>query len=304
MISRSEKSEQLIAEWKEEEKQKKRKKILKFFLIFWLSFLLLGLLLLGYMRFIGTKGLVVREYTIKSDKLPNSFHGFKILHFSDLHYLSTIHKSDLAKIITTVNRLKPDIIVFTGDLTDTSVNITSQDRNDMIELLKKMKATTGKYAIKGNHDYDNDIFEQVCKQSDFKILNNTYDLIYYYDHTPLLITGIGSSIKGDSDIGSSFSYSEQDSLYTISLLHEPDILDEILLTHKVDLALAGHSHNGQIRLPGKGALFTIKNARKYPNSYYKVENTHLYVSGGLGTSQYPLRFWNRPSINFYRLKVR
>lgn len=301
MVSRSEKSEKILQEMQEEEKKEKRKKRFKCLIIILISFILLVLFVLGYMRFIGTKGLEVREYKVESKKIPDSFHGFKVLHFSDLHYLSTFNKSDLKKMVSTANKLKPDVIVFTGDLTDDSVKITNTDINDMIFLFNKMEATTGKYAIKGNHDYGNNIFEQVFNQTDFKILNNTYDLIYYHDSTPILITGIGSSIKGDTDIGTSFSYSEEDSLYTISLLHEPDILDEILLTNKVDLALAGHSHNGQVRLPGIGALFTIKNARKYPNSYYKVKDTDLYVSGGLGTSQYPLRLWNRPSINFYRV---
>ena len=90
-------------------------------------------------------------------------------------------------------------------------------------------------------------------------------------------------------------------MFTITLLHEPDSIDNILNTEHVDLALAGHSHNGQIRLPFIGALKTVNGAKKYKNEYYHIGNTDLYISGGIGTSDMKLRFFDRPSISIYRL---
>jgi len=301
MVSREEKNKKIAEKIKEEEKLEKKKKRRKKILIF--IFILLSIIsfTLLYMRFIGTKGLIVREYKIVNEKLPEEFHGFKIAHFSDLHYLSSFDKNDLKKLITKINELKPDIVVFTGDLTDSDTEITNNDLDDIKNLLNKIKVTTGLYAIKGNHDYGNNNFEIVFNQTNFKILNNTYDLIYYHGSIPILITGIGSTIQNDYDIGSAYSYNEMDSLFTISLLHEADVLDDIISSNKVDLALAGHSHNGQIRLPFIGALKTIEGSKKYYNEYYKVNNTDLYVSGGLGSSLFKLRFFNHPSINFYRL---
>ena len=92
-----------------------------------------------------------------------------------------------------------------------------------------------------------------------------------------------------------------DNLYTISLLHEPDIIDNILYKYSVNLALAGHSHNGQIRLPGIGSILKVEEGRKYSNEEYSLGNTKLYVSGGLGTSMYEFRWFDRPSINLFRL---
>ena len=301
MLSREEKSNKLQKEMEQEEKKTKRKKrIIKLTIIIFI-FLLLISLLYSYMRFIGTKGLVVREYKVASSKLPESFHGFKIVHFSDLHYLSTINKNDLKNLVTNINKLKPDIVVFTGDLTDRFIKINSNDLNDIIELLNKINVTTGLYAVKGNHDYDTNNFDSVFSQTDFKILNNSYDLIYYHGNTPILITGVGSKIKGDMDISTAYSYNEMDNIFTISLLHEPDYIDDIITTNNVDLALSGHSHNGQVAIPFIGAIKTVKGGRKYPNRHYKIYDTDLYVSGGLGTSKLKIRFFNRPSINFYRL---
>lgn len=301
MITRSEKNEKIRQELIDEEKKKKRKKIIIRILIILITIIAIIGLILGYMRFIGTKGLEVREYKVVNNKLPDSFHGFKVVQFSDLHYLSTVNKSDLKNIINKINKLKPDIVVFTGDLIDKDANVTDNDISDVVELFNKIKVTTGMYAVKGNHDYSNNYFDIIFNQTNFKVLNNTYDLIYYHSTSPILITGVGSAIKGDMDLGSSFSYNEADNIYTIFLLHEPDNIDKAISTNSVDLALAGHSHNGQIRLPKIGSLVKNKGARKYDQDYYRIGKTDLYISGGIGTSSFKLRFFTRPSINIYRL---
>lgn len=301
MVTREEKNKKLQQEIKKEDNKRKRNKIFMRFLLLLLILILIIIGLYSYMHFIGTKGLVVREYKVVNSKLPDNLHGFKIVHFSDLHYLSTVNKNDLKNMVTTINKLKPDVVVFTGDLTDSEIEVSNNDLNDMIELFNKIKVTTGLYAIKGNHDYSNNNFDLVFSQTDFKVLDNSYDLIYYHDTIPILITGIGSDLQGDMDIGKAYSYNETDNIFTIFLLHEPDYIDDILLTNQVDLALSGHSHNGQVRLPFIGALQSVEGAKKYKDSYYKINNTDLYISGGMGTSIFKIRFFNRPSINFYRL---
>ena len=95
MMSRSEKAEMLEQELKEEDKKEKNKKRKKGLIKTICILLVIMLCLLAYMHFIGTKGLQVREYKVESNMLPDSFHGFKIVHFSDLHYLSTVDKNDL-----------------------------------------------------------------------------------------------------------------------------------------------------------------------------------------------------------------
>ena len=299
MMSRSErlekKEKQAYIEKKKEKKNKIKKGILKTILYIFIIFLLLIL----YMHFIGTKGLEVREYKVENKNLPESFHGFKVVQFSDLHYLTTIGSKEMKKIVNKINELKADIVVFTGDLIDNTKNPTNEELDELINLLNEIEATTGLYTIKGNHDYSNDYFEKVFNQTNFKILDNSYDYIYYKDVIPIVITGVGSSLMNDDNIELAFNY--EDDLYTISLIHEPDIIDNILRNYNVDLALAGHSHNGQIRLPIVGSLKTVDGGKKYPEKEYTINNTKLFISGGLGTSMYEFRFFNRPSISLYRL---
>lgn len=301
MMSRSSKGEKLEQELKQEENKEKRKHklkvIFKIVLIIFIIFLILAL----YMHFIGTKGLKVREYKIESENLPESFHGFKIVQFSDLHYLTTIKEKEIDNLINKINELKPDIVVFTGDLIDQTKTPTEDDLNKLVTYLNKINVTTGMYAIKGNHDYTNDYFEKVFNQTKFKILDNNYELIYYKGTTPILLTGTGSILNNDCNIDKAYNYGEMNDLYTVSLIHEPDIIDSIINKYHVDLALAGHSHNGQIRLPGIGAIMKVEEGKRYPNEKYIINGTKLYVSGGLGTSMYEFRFFTRPSINLYRL---
>ncbi len=69
----------------------------------------------------------------------------------------------------------------------------------------------------------------------------------------------------------------------------------------INLVLAGHSHNGQINIPYIKKLFLPEGSKKYYNNYYKVNNTNLYISSGLGESKINFRLFNKPSINFYRI---
>lgn len=301
MMSRREKNQELEETMEKEERQEKLHRRIGIFLKIFFTIVTIFILLLLYMHFVGTKGLIVREYKVESKQLPESFHGFKIVQFSDLHYLTTIKEKEVEKIVNKINQLKPDIVVFTGDLVDSQKTPTAKELTSLTENLNKIEATTGLYAIKGNHDYDTDYFNRVFQETKFKILNNSYELIYYKGNIPILLTGVGSILENDCDIDLAFSYSEMDNLYTISLLHEPDIIDNILYKYSVNLALAGHSHNGQIRLPGIGSIMKVEEGRKYPNEEYSLGNTKLYVSGGLGTSMYEFRWFDRPSINLFRL---
>ena len=105
------------------------------------------------------------------------------------------------------------------------------------------------------------------------------------------------------DIDKTMEYFDEndDIEYKIILVHEPDITFDIVNDYSVNLILAGHSHNGQVRLPIIGAIYTPPYAKKYYDEYYDVNGTNLYISYGIGVSTINYRLWNRPSINFYRI---
>ena len=265
------------------------------------NFLILIVIIVGsliaWARWIGTSGLVIKEYSIINEKIPINFHGIKIIHFSDLHYGRTINYSYVKNLVKTINDYKPEIIIFTGDLIDKDILLKNDEVIKIGNLLAELNPVIKKYAIKGNHDYEKDYFNKIIEIADFEVLHNDTDFIYYKDVTPLRIIGLPSIIK------EKYTYEEvetEEVYYTILLAHEPDIIDK--MSHiDIDLMLAGHSHGGQVRIPFKGAIVLPKGAKNYYDEYYKLDNTQLYISSGLGTSELEFRFLNKPSINLYRL---
>lgn len=262
-------------------------------------------LIIIYARYIGTMGLTTKEYTIIDKNIPEGFDGLKIVHFSDIHYNRAITLKKIESIVKEINLIKPDIVVFTGDLLDKDAILTNTDYDELGKILKKINAPSGKYAILGNHDYEKEEENaiKILKNSNFTYLENTYDIIYDKYGNKVFIGGIGSVIQNKDDIDKTLnSLSNKDNIsYKIILIHEPDIADEITTGYKINLILAGHSHGGQIRLPLIGALYAPPYAKKYQNEYYKINDCNLYISTGIGVSTINYRLWDKPSINFYRI---
>ena len=258
-----------------------------------------------YARYIGTMGFITKEYTLYDEKVPQGFDGMKIVHFSDLHYNRAISISKIKKIIKEINLINPDIVVFTGDLIDKDVNLTSDDYEELTKLLKDINAKYGKYSVMGNHDIkkNKDKVIEVFNDSDFKYLENSYDIIYSNNADKIFIGGIGDVIYKEDDVDKTMEYfdDKDDIDYRIILVHEPDISDKIVDDYSVNLILAGHSHNGQIRLPIIGAISTPVKSKKYYDEHYVIDGTDLYISSGIGVSTTNFRLFNHPSINFYRI---
>ena len=288
-MARSDKYKVEEEKQKEEKKKRFKKNIIKSIIIIFL----LIFATIYYMRFYEIKRLEVNEIKIEDNLIPENFNGFKIVHISDIHYKMTTDKKDLEKIVNKINKLKPDVLVFTGDLLDETIDYEDKDYQELKEILSKIDVTMTKYYIKGNHDYNFDNIEDIFYNSGFVNLNNSEDTIYINDKEFIKLKGYGSSINDD------FNYQETpNNTYTISLIHEPD---NASLIKDSNLILAGHSHNLQINIPYIKTLFKVNGCMKYYDNYYDLGNTKLYINNGIGTSIYKLRLFNPPTINFYRL---
>ena len=260
-----------------------------------------------YSRYIATSGLITNEIVINDNNIPTSFDGLKIVHFSDLHYTRIITEERVNDIVEEINLINPDIVVFTGDLVDTDKVLTEDDKIFLIESLSNINSTYGKYAIYGNHDIANNSENiiDIYNKSNFKILDNDYDIIYSKNNDKIFVGGLNSVSHELEDINKVMSYydsNDSSNTYNIILLHEPDYADNIVNSYdNINLIFAGHSHGGQVRLPIMGALYTPQNGHKYVKGYYDLNGTSLYVTSGIGVSRYNFRLFNKPEINFYRL---
>lgn len=302
-MTREELSEELQDEIFKEEKKQKRKKIIKTTIKWVIILVILFLLFLTYTTYISTTGFIIKEKRIINKKIPDEYNGLKIVQFSDLHYGTTIYLDEVKKIVNLINKTEPDIVVFTGDLIDKKYKLNNKEREKIIKELSKINSNIGNYAIFGEEDKED--FTTILNQSNFNILNNNYSLVYDNNKNPILLVGISNSKDSDS-YNNAYSYFEEDNhnseIYTITLVHQPDIINDIKDTYNSDLYLAGHSHNGNIRIPFIGSIINKKGAQKYHNEYYKIDNTPLYISSGLGTNNKSgIRLFCRPSISLFRI---
>lgn len=277
------------------EKQTERvKKIVKKIVISIIIVFLLIFFTFLYITKIGTTSLIVNEEAIVNSKLPESFSGIKIVQFGDLHYSNNALLKDVVNAITKRN---PDLILFTGDLLSNE-DLTPESRKKLVKELKKLDTTLGKYAVLG--ESDNDEAVSILVDCGFTILDNSNELIYNESNEPIMLVGLNTN-NDVINYDNAFANYNADT-YTITIFHKPDYIDEFVEIYPIDLALAGHSHLGEIRIPYLLNLANKDHASKYINSYYEINNTKFYITSGIGTDTYDVRINARPSINFFRLR--
>lgn len=287
---------------KNETEEKKGGKLLSIFLFL----IIVVVTIFLYAKYRGIKGLIVKEYRVESEILTSNFSGLKIVHFSDLLYKSTVDKDDVKNLVKRINELKPDIVVFTGDLINKNAKITNEDIEFLETELESISVRIGKYAIYGDEDYSVESYKTIMEKGKFKILNNSYDEIFYKNNDSMFIVGLPSSLKEEVKLEEAFAFYKDDEKrkFIIVLVHDGKtikFLDES--TYEVDLVLGGHSLNGSVVIPYYGGVFIDDGSYKYYQEHYSKGITDIYISSGIGTNKYPYRIFNKPSFNLYRLKA-
>jgi predicted MPP superfamily phosphohydrolase len=211
-----------------------------------------------------------------------------IAQVSDLHLRSFGRHA--ARIAEAANGMKPDLIAITGDAID--------DRSGVPELdtfLSSLDRETPKLAIAGNWEYwaalDMSALARLYEKHNCRLLVNA-SAAMKIGNTTLSFIGLDDLIAGRPDIPAAFS-SAPEADAQIILAHCPQLRD-ILTDHRA-LMISGHTHGGQIALPGF-APFVPPGSGDYLSGRYETANGPLYVSRGLGTSTVALRFNSIPEL--------
>ncbi|MBZ4663339.1 MAG: metallophosphoesterase [Caloramator sp.] len=256
----------------------------------------------------------VSYYTVKSNKIPASMKGFKILQLSDLH--SREFGNNNSKIIEKINSENPDIIVMTGDM----INKKDTNYEVFFNLANHISKNFDTYYIFGNHEQNlnyeqRKILKDKLNEFGIKVLDNEkvtikkgndsiniyglwFHLRYYKDlnmqTTKDLFFGEKQikAILGDLDTNS----------YNILLTHNP-LYADTYSNWGADLILCGHIHGGMIRIPFVGGLLSPERSffPKYDSGKYQVNGKILIVNRGLGYGDFKIRLFNPPEISVITL---
>ena len=255
--------------------------------------------------------------TVKFKTLAKDLEGLTIVQISDLHLGSFNFRFHiLDRAIVKINELKPDFIFFTGDL----VNNYAWELKGWSAVLERLKATKGKFAVLGNHDYgdysswksekakqiNQEIIHYFFKKIDFKLLLNEADIVQF-NNTNITIVGVENwglpPFKQYGDLKKALTKVPAD-FFKILLSHDPSHWSsEVLKETDIALTLSGHTHGMQAGINIKSKKWSpIKYKYKNWAGLYKNKQQYLYVNRGLGWLGYPGRLGMRPEITFITLK--
>lgn len=274
--------------------KKTRRKYLLILLTIIVSFCLLIL----YAFIIEPNRFVVTHHQL-NQQFVSETNSFKVVQISDLHLKQFNNRS--RHIAEQINKLDPDIILFTGDSIDKVKQIDGFER--FLSLLNKQ---TAKYAIIGNWEYwagiDLKRLAQIYATYNCRLLINESILHKYGDHT-ILITGL-DDLVGNPDLIKSLQGVRPQPNHLL-LAHSPayrDLFssDELakIRQYKPQYMLSGHTHGGQISLFGFTPLRPNGSGR-YVSGWYRDGAMALYVSRGLGVSVLPVRIGVVPEISYF-----
>lgn len=264
----------------------------------------------------------VRHVILRSERLPATFDGYRILHFSDLHVASLVRpKREVADIVNICNAQQADMIAFSGDL----INVRHSELTPQItDLLAELQAEDGVFAVTGNHDrgvYVRDSLtittayttSQVIateKEMGWQVLDNDTQYIHRGKDS-IAITGISfsaqlqdarhSSNLPEVDISKAYGDANKGD-FNITIAHIPQLWDRILDEGYADLTLSGHTHAMQIKIPvGRRGISPSRLLYKRWSGLYEKRNRWLYINDGIGLTLYPMRLGAPPEITIIEL---
>ncbi len=269
-----------------------------------------------YGVFIGKFQFKVYEETIHFENLPEEFDGLRIVQLSDFHISAFYRNEDkLEKVVNMVQELKPDLIVFTGDM----VNNTAAEFEPFVDYLKGLSAPLGKFAILGNHDYgdymqwENDSVKQADVaqliameiEAGFQVLlNESYPLVIHTDTIYLL--GLENWGKPPFPQYGNLELTMRrvpENSFEVLLSHDPSHWDaEVLGNTAIELTLSGHTHGMQVGIENDWFKWSpVK--YKYPRwaGLYQEASQYLYVNRGIGFIAYSGRVGILPEISLLTL---
>ena len=257
--------------------------------------LLGGAASVGYVTQIEPEWLTVEQQIIQLPQLPANLTGFKIVQLSDFHLYPHTTLKLVEKAVAKANELTPDLIVLTGDY----VLETAESIFDLAPTLAKLNARLGLFAILGNHDHwtNPDIVKQGLAEQGIELLHNKSVLL---NQGQLFLAGVDDLWSGEPDVQVALT-GWQESIPTILLAHEPDFADDFLEDGRIQLQLSGHSHGGQVRVPGLGPVVLPRYAQKYHNGLYAVGQGQVYTNRGIGLIGPAVRFNCPPEITEFVL---
>lgn len=239
--------------------------------------------------------LTIEHKQILLDRMPKVFDGFRIVQLSDVHHGPFSSPEQIERAVETANRLQPDIIALTGDY----ISKERQFAAPCAEMLGKLKARFGVYAVLGNHDHwvDAPLLTDLFRAEGITVLINE-GMRFEQNGETFWIAGVDDSMVGLEDLSLALAGARDDEMKLL-LAHNPIVLRRAVRA-SVDLVLSGHTHGGQVAIRGERS--TARPRKRALQGLWRQGKTQIYVNRGLGTVVLPIRYGCPPEISLLELR--
>lgn len=240
--------------------------------------------------------LSVEQQTIRLRRLPRSLDGLRIVQLSDIHHSPFTGSEQIKHAVETANSLAPDIIALTGDY-------VSHERNyaaPCAEMLGRLRARYGVYAVLGNHDHwtDAPLITDLFRAEGIRVLVNE-GMRFEQRGAAFWLAGVDDTMVGLEDLPLALAGARDDEMKLL-LAHNPIILRRAARA-RVDLVLSGHTHGGQVTWRSERNA-SGRPRRRLLRGLGSRADTQIYVTRGLGTSVLPIRYGCPPEVSCLELR--
>ncbi len=247
--------------------------------------------------------LVVRRVDLALPRWPAAHAGLRVALLSDLHVGSPHWDlSHLRELVATTNAERPDLVLLAGDYVIDGVRFGSPVAPEPIgEALGELRAPLGVVAVLGNHDWwnDGDRITRAFRDHGLIVLDNE---AYRVEHAgaPLWIVGLADKLTRPQRVRETIALVPAGEA-TIAVTHEPDVFP--FVDDRPSLTVAGHTHGGQVCLPLVGCpVVPSAYGQRFVAGHVIEEGRHLFVTTGVGTSIWPVRFGVPPEVDILTLR--
>ena len=226
----------------------------------------------------------VVKYDFTHRDVPEAFEGFRIAFVSDLHYKSLLKEQGLNNLVRLLIAQKADVLLMGGDYQEGCEYV-----EPLFAALSRVKTPMGTYGVMGNNDYErcHDEIVRTMKHYGMRVLEHEVDTLRN-DGQQIIIAGVRNPFDlTHNGVSPTLALSPKD--FVILLVHTPDYIEDVSVAN-TDLALAGHTHGGQVRVFGVAPVLNSHYGNRFLTGLaYNTAKIPLIITNGIGTSQLPIR---------------
>jgi predicted MPP superfamily phosphohydrolase len=230
--------------------------------------------------------------------IPPAFNNNRLVFIADVHRGPFVSQKRVDKLVKLINKLQPNLVLLGGDYTHRGPKYIPL----VFSSFSQLHASDGVFAVMGNHDHWDgmQLTQQQALANQVKLIDNQAVWLTK-NNQKIKLGGVGDLMEDSQNLEPTIS-DLQSSDFAILLSHNPDYFDKIT-TDKIDLALAGHTHAGQVSFFGLWApILPTTTGQKYRYGLVKLSNFTAYITSGAGHIFPPIRLFTRPEIVVITLK--